>query len=121
DVHPFYADLLNTLYNKDHYKLSLGQINMAKHLIDKVGSDYTKLLKYGDSLYRCKQLKKAAMGRMVTIMKKQAPALKYLEDVRQHMSRLPSIDPNTRTILLCGCPNAGKYSFLCYVKYSTIN
>lgn len=112
DVHPFYADLMNTLYNKDHYKLSLGQINMAKHLIDKVGSDYTKLLKYGDSLYRCKQLKKAAMGRMVTIMKKQAPPLKYLEDVRQHMSRLPSIDPNTRTLLLCGCPNAGKSSFI---------
>lgn len=112
DVHPFYADLLNTLYNKDHYKLSLGQINMAKHLIDKVGSDYTKLLKYGDSLYRCKQLKKAALGRMATIMKKQGPPLKYLEDVRQHMSRLPSIDPNTRTILLCGCPNAGKSSFI---------
>lgn len=112
DVHPFYADLLNTLYNKDHYKLSLGQINMAKHLIDKVGSDYTKLLKYGDSLYRCKQLKKAAMGRMVTILKKQGPPLKYLEDVRQHMSRLPSIDPNTRTLLLCGCPNAGKSSFI---------
>ncbi|XP_068213596.1 GTP-binding protein 4 [Palaemon carinicauda] len=112
DVHPFYADLMNTLYNKDHFKLSLGQINMAKHLIDKVGSDYTKLLKYGDSLYRCKQLKKAAMGRMVTIMKKQGPPLKYLEDVRQHMSRLPSIDPNTRTLLLCGCPNAGKSSFI---------
>jgi len=112
DLHPFYADLLNTLYNKDHYKLSLGQINMARHLIDKVSSDYMKLLKYGDSLYRCKQLKRAALGRMATIMKKQAPALKYLEDVRQHLSRLPSIDPNTRTLLLCGCPNAGKSSFI---------
>lgn len=112
DLHPFYADLLNTLYNKDHYKLSLGQLNVARHLVDKVASDYTKLLKYGDSLYRCKQLKRAALGRMVTIMKKQGPPLKYLEDVRQHLSRLPSIDPNTRTLLLCGCPNAGKSSFI---------
>lgn len=112
DLHPFYADLLNTLYNKDHYKLSLGQINMARHLVDKVASDYTKLLKYGDSLYRCKQLKRSALGRMATIMKKQAPPLKYLEDVRQHISRLPSIDPNTRTLLVCGCPNAGKSSFM---------
>lgn len=112
DLHPFYADLLNTLYNKDHYKLSLGQINMARHLIDKVASDYVKLLKYGDSLYRCKQLKKSALGRMATIMKKQGPPLKYLEEVRQHISRLPSIDPNTRSLLLCGCPNAGKSSFI---------
>lgn len=35
DVHPFYADLMNVLYDKDHYKLALGQINTARHLIDK--------------------------------------------------------------------------------------
>ena len=28
------------------------------------------------------------------------------------MSRLPSIDPNTRTILVCGYPNVGKSSFV---------
>ena len=26
---------MNILYDKDHYKLALGQINTAKHLIDK--------------------------------------------------------------------------------------
>lgn len=35
DVHPFYADLMNVLYDKDHYKLALGQLNNARHLIDK--------------------------------------------------------------------------------------
>lgn len=35
DIHPFYADLMNVLYDKDHYKLALGQINTARHLIDK--------------------------------------------------------------------------------------
>ena len=35
DIHPFYSDLLNILYDKDHYKLALGQINTARHLIDK--------------------------------------------------------------------------------------
>merc|ERR1712029_1272552 len=33
DVHPFYADLMNVLYDKDHYKLALGQINTANHLL----------------------------------------------------------------------------------------
>lgn len=123
-----------------------------------------RLLKYGDSLYRCKQLKRAALGRMATLMKRQGPSLQYLEQVgglgveggsaacllhspvqgqqaagslqfplvpihllhasltffvlplrvqvRQHMSRLPSIDPNTRTLLVCGYPNVGKSSFM---------
>jgi nucleolar GTP-binding protein len=112
DVHPFYADLMNVLYDKDHYKLALGQLNTARHLIDNVSKDYLRLLKYGDSLYRCKQLKKAALGRMATIMKRQASNLTYLEQVRQHLSRLPSIDPYTRTIIICGFPNVGKSSFI---------
>lgn len=112
DIHPFYADLMNVLYDKDHYKLSLGQLNMALHLIDNVARDYVRLLKYGDSLYRCKQLKRAALGRMATIMRRQNQSLQYLEQVRQHLSRLPSIDPNTRTLIICGFPNVGKSSFI---------
>jgi len=112
DIHPFYANLINILYDRDHYKLALGQINICRHLIDNIAKDYCKLLKYGDSLYRCKQLKKAALGRMATLMKKQASSLAYLEQVRQHLARLPSIEPNTRTLILCGYPNVGKSSFM---------
>ncbi|KAG2171657.1 hypothetical protein INT43_008037 [Umbelopsis isabellina] len=112
DIHPFYADLMNVLYDKDHYKLALGQVNTARHLIDQVAKDYCRLMKFGDSLYRCKQLKKAALGRMATVMKRQKDSLAYLEQVRQHLARLPSIDPNTRTLLICGYPNVGKSSFI---------
>nr|XP_021526383.1 nucleolar GTP-binding protein 1 [Aotus nancymaae] len=106
DIHPFYADLMNILYDKDHYKLALGQINIAKNLVDNVAKDYVRLMKYGDSLYRCKQLKRAALGRIVLIF----PFELFI--VRQHLSRLPTIDPNTRTLLLCGYPNVGKSSFI---------
>lgn len=112
DIHPFYGDLLHVLYNKDHYKLALGQVNTARNLISKISKDYVKLLKYGDSLYRCKCLKVAALGRMCTVVKRVGPSLAYLEQVRQHMARLPSIDPNTRTMLICGYPNVGKSSFM---------
>ncbi|KAL6529349.1 hypothetical protein OROGR_014972 [Orobanche gracilis] len=112
DIHPFYGDLLHVLYNKDHYKLALGQINTARNIISKIANDYVRLLKYGDSLYRCKCLKVSALGRMCTVIKRIGPSLAYLEQIRQHMARLPSIDPNTRTILICGYPNVGKSSFM---------
>lgn len=51
-------------------------------------------------------------NRMATIMRRQKDPLAYLEQVRQHISRLPSIDPNTRTLLICGYPNVGKSSFI---------
>ncbi|GAB5370790.1 hypothetical protein AAMO2058_001523400 [Amorphochlora amoebiformis] len=112
EIHPFYADLINVLYSRDHYKLALGQLNTARNLIDGISKDYIRMIKYGDSLYRCKQLKRAALGRMCTLMKKMKASLGYLEQVRQHLSRLPDIDPSTRTLLITGYPNVGKSSFI---------
>lgn len=112
DIHPFYADLINVDVDKDHYKLALGEMNTARHLIDKIAHQYVTLMKYADSLYRCKRLKIAALGRFCTVMKQKANALTWLEEVRQKLARMPSIDPNAPTILLCGCPNVGKSSFM---------
>ncbi|SMN19589.1 similar to Saccharomyces cerevisiae YPL093W NOG1 Putative GTPase that associates with free 60S ribosomal subunits in the nucleolus and is required for 60S ribosomal subunit biogenesis [Maudiozyma saulgeensis] len=117
DVHPFHRDLMDTLYEKNHYKISLAAISRAKSLVEQVARDYVRLLKFGQSLFQCKQLKRAALGRMATIVKKLKDPLNYLEQVRQHLGRLPSIDPNTRTLLICGYPNVGKSSFLrCITK-----
>ena len=90
DIHPFYADLVNVLYDRDHFKLALGQVNIARQLIDSVGKDYVKLLKYGDSLYRCKCLKRAALGRMCTVIKRQKGALEYLEQARPALTPILS-------------------------------
>ncbi|KAK2932251.1 hypothetical protein FoTM2_006709 [Fusarium oxysporum f. sp. vasinfectum] len=93
DIHPFHKDLLNTLYDADHFRIALGQMSTAKHLIETISRDYVRLLKYGQSLFQCKQLKRAALG---------PPA-----------SRPSAFDrPNTRTLLICGYPNVGKSSFL---------
>merc|ERR1711957_293504 len=80
--------------------------------------NFPKLMKYGDSLYRCKQLKVAALGRMVTTVKKMKSSLNYLEEVRKHLGRLPSIDPNSRTLILTGFPNVGKSSFMNKITYA---
>jgi len=112
DIHPFYGDLMHVLYDRDHYKVALGQVGAVRHMVDNIGRDYVRLLKYGDSLYRCKALKRAALGRMATASKKLGSALSYLEKVRQHMGRLPSIDPSAPTLLVTGFPNVGKSSFM---------
>ena len=118
DIHPFYADMINILYDKDHYKLALGTVNTAKNICQKIASDYVKLLKYCYSLYRCKQLKVAALGRMMTTLKKLGASFNYLEEVRKHLSRFPSIDPTERTLILAGFPNVGKSSFMNKITYA---
>lgn len=112
DLHPFHRDLMDTLYERNHYKVSLASISKAKTLVEKISRDYVRLLKFGQSLFQCKELKRAGLGRMATVVKKLKDPLAYLEQVRQHLGRLPSIDPNTRTLVICGYPNVGKSSFL---------
>ncbi|OMJ96313.1 hypothetical protein SteCoe_43 [Stentor coeruleus] len=120
DIHPFYADLMNVLYDKDHYKLALGHVNKANHMVENVAKDYVRMLKYADSLYRGKTLKKAALGRMCTILKKLTNSLTYLEEVRKHLSRLPNIDPNSRSLIITGYPNVGKSSFMNLVTRANV-
>ena len=111
-IHPFHSALLNTLYEADHFKIALGNLARAKSLIEGVSRDYVRLIKYAQSLFQAKSLKRAALGRMATICKRMKEPLIYLEQVRQHLGRLPDIDPQTRTLLICGYPNVGKSSFL---------
>jgi nucleolar GTP-binding protein len=55
---------------------------------------------------------------MATTLKKLNSSLNYLEEVRKHLGRLPSIDPNTRTLILTGFPNVGKSSFMNKITYA---
>ncbi|CAE8635113.1 unnamed protein product [Polarella glacialis] len=121
DIHPFYADLCNVLYDRDHYKLALGQVNATKKIVDNIAKDYVKMMKFADSLYKCKMLKRAAMGRMCTSVKKLTGSMSYLEEVRQHLGRLPAINPATRTLILTGYPNVGKSSFMNIVTQANVD
>lgn len=47
------------MYSAVAYNL-MNERNICFHSVAK---DYVRLIKYGDSLYRCKQLKRAALGR----------------------------------------------------------
>ncbi|KAM0687572.1 Nucleolar GTP-binding protein 1 [Conglomerata obtusa] len=121
DIHPFYSDLMNVLYDRDHYKMALGHISATKGSVDRIGKEYGKLLKYAESLYRAKQLKRAALGRMATMVKKLSKTNEYLEEVRQHLSRLPNIDPSAMSLILCGFPNVGKSSFMNKVSRAQVD
>ncbi|SOV21639.1 nucleolar GTP-binding protein 1,putative, partial [Plasmodium sp. DRC-Itaito] len=93
---------------------------VSKSLI-RICHDYIKLLKFSSSLYKCKMLKISALGRMCKLVKKLQPSLLYLEEVRQNLSRLPSINPHKKTIILSGAPNVGKSSFMNIVSRANVD
>jgi len=120
EMHPFYSDLLNVLYDARHYRIALGQVANSRNLIEKVERDYIRLLNHTDTFYGCKELKKAALGRMCSVIRTMHISLIFLELVRQHMSRLPAVDPNMRTFIVCGSPNVGKSTFISKVTRAAV-
>ncbi|KAK1348486.1 nucleolar GTP-binding protein 1 [Hamiltosporidium tvaerminnensis] len=112
NLHPFHSTLLSHFYNKDTYKIHLSHISTTISYINKTASHFLSLINHTTTLFQSKTLKKAALGKMANHIKKLKNTLQYLETIRQHMSRLPQINPTTRTILLIGHPNTGKSSFL---------
>lgn len=71
----------------------------------RIGTHGGKCRKRGDLSRLCADTSKKIIGKL-------KDALIYLEEVRMHLSRLPAIDPTTRTLLITGYPNVGKSSFL---------
>ncbi|KAL6120703.1 GTPase [Nucleospora cyclopteri] len=116
DIHPFYAELISILYDRNTYKIALGKLNGTKNKLLTIQNNSIKMIKFADSLYRCKCLKRSGLGQMATTVNKLKEELKFLENVRQHISRLPTIDPFGRTVIVAGFPNVGKSSFVSYVS-----
>jgi len=111
-IHPFFGNLLNLMFQRQHYKLSLSKLSKSKRVIDIISRNFVKLVKNGSSLYTCKQLKKEAIGRICTIIQKLSKSLIFLEKVRKHLENLPELDPHRKSVILCGSTKSGKSSCL---------
>lgn len=112
DIHPFYSEQMAILYDRDTYKITLSKLNKMKVQINKIMSNSIKMIKFGDSMYRCKCLKTAGLGQMASYVLKLKEELSYLENVRQDFNRLPEIDITKRIVLTVGFPNVGKSTFV---------
>ncbi|XP_010418849.1 PREDICTED: nucleolar GTP-binding protein 1-like [Camelina sativa] len=120
EINPFYIDLLRSSFDRDEYELSLGQVNTAKHMITNISIDYVTQLEFVESLKQCKALKASAVGQMFDVINEITPALAYLEQIRQRMARLPSVDLSTPTLVVCGYPdNVDKACFMNGVNINT--
>jgi nucleolar GTP-binding protein len=113
DLHPFYGDLFNVLFDRDHFAVARGHIAAANAGVSTAGRDCSaRLLEAGGTLEHCKALEREAFEKMCETVKESGNALAYLEEVRQHLGRLPNLDPRARTLILTGFPNVGKSSFM---------
>ncbi|MDF1533255.1 MAG: NOG1 family protein [Methanosarcinaceae archaeon] len=108
DLPRFYYELTNILVGVDNMRMSLGSVDWASGKIHDISRDYVgKMRKDRDPM----GLRKEAFGRMASIIKSISKNLIMLNDARNILRKLPSVDDEP-TIVVAGYPNVGKSSFV---------
>lgn len=106
---PFYRDMADILVGIDDMRISLSRLHWASGQIRDITREYLGKIKRGGEP---SSSKRAAFGRMSSVIKSIDKDLSFLNDARNKLRKMPTIDPAVPTILIAGYPNVGKSSFL---------
>jgi nucleolar GTP-binding protein len=109
NIPPFYYDLADAVVGVDEMRIHLSRVSWAGTQIRSITKDH--LMKMKGSADR-PSVRKAAFGRMASVMKSIEPDLLFLNDARQKLRFMPTVDPDVPTIIVAGYPNVGKSSFM---------
>ena len=58
------------------------------------------------------EARREAYGRISSIMRRVKPSLEWLNESREVLKRLPTIDQVLPCVVICGAPNVGKSAFI---------
>jgi len=107
-LHPFYLELSEILVGNDKLKQSLGAVHNCKPPIDDIADKHIQAIKLAQDHRQMKKTRRAAKGRISSILRATAKNLDFIIEAKKTLSRLPGIAPNIPSIVCAGFPNVGK-------------
>ncbi|MBN2734918.1 MAG: 50S ribosome-binding GTPase [Methanomicrobiaceae archaeon] len=113
---PFYIDITNLLFSVDKIRKSLGALQWAAETARKVGTSYARDMRQSEDT---NALRKQATARIASIVHQVDKDLKYLNEVRNILRKLPDIREEEFTVVVAGYPNVGKSSFINLISSAT--
>lgn len=109
---PFYQDLAAILLDMDQVRKSLGAIDWAWKRVNEVGDETVPEIKRAPHAEVALRAKSHGYGRMSSLLKQVDSDLRFLDEARQKLRKLPMIDSEVPTIVVAGYPNVGKSSLV---------
>jgi nucleolar GTP-binding protein len=110
-LHMFYQDYIDVMVGVDELKKSLGALKWAADLMTKLENEYVFKVRRSKS-ENAANVRKAAFGRISSIMKQIGDELDFLDFVKGKLRNMPTIDFEAFTIVIAGFPNVGKSTLL---------
>jgi nucleolar GTP-binding protein len=115
----FYLEILDLSFGLDEVKRTLGSLSGSTNVIWRIKREYIGNVWHAESVLAAKRMRRAAFGRMKSVIMKLNARLEYLEDIRIKMRGMPGIDLDQPTFCIAGYPNVGKSSLVNIVTSAT--
>lgn len=108
NIHPFYREMADILFDVNKIRKALGSISGAIEVMKKLKKQYSRRILFAKQVNEVINYRRAAFGRLASLVSDINDRLIFLENVRRTLSKLPDADPNLKTITVAGAPNVGK-------------
>lgn len=109
NIPPFYYDLADAVVGVDEMRIHLSRVSWAASQIRTITTEHLANMKGAKDK---PSIRRASFGRMASVMKSIEKDLLFLNDARQKLRFMPTVDPDLPTIIVAGYPNVGKSSFM---------
>lgn len=108
----FPRELVDVLVGIGNLKHDLGAIDWCREQIVRICRNAAREIGRSVSPAEALLLRKAAYGRVASLVRRVGPNLQSLAASRKKLIQVPDIDPNMPTIVVAGYPNVGKSQFV---------
>ncbi|MGB8217789.1 MAG: NOG1 family protein [Candidatus Methanoperedens sp.] len=108
----FYVDLAEILVGVEEMKMNLASVQWAGTKIHELARKYVGMMRNADDI---KVVRKQAFGRISSIVESIDGNLRFLNEARNKLRKLPAID-DSPALVIAGYPNVGKSSFVALVS-----
>ncbi|MCX6675311.1 MAG: NOG1 family protein [Methanothrix sp.] len=107
----FYREMADIIAGTDKIRISLSRLGWASRQIRLITRESVFKMRRSQG-QDSSSARKAAFGRFSSVMRSIEKDLLFLNDARNRLRKMPTIDPILPTILIAGYPNVGKSSFI---------
>jgi nucleolar GTP-binding protein len=108
---PFYREMADIIAGVDRIRISLSRLSWASRQIRLISKEYVGNIRRSHGLDTA-PTRRSAFGRYSSVMRSIEKDLLFLNEARNLLRKMPTIDPAVPTILIAGYPNVGKSSFI---------
>jgi len=108
---PFYREMVDIIVGVDRIRISLSRLRWASRQIRVITREFVGKIKRSRGLDTTPD-RKSAFGRFSSVIRAIEKDLLFLNEARNLLRKMPTINPAVPTILIAGYPNVGKSSFI---------